>query len=248
MIRLTLLLAAILASSFARPELPELSPVTAHYKVTVNGIPAGTAAAIEVRNVTGNRQEVAFNVQNRFFRHHEVSRFDWHGCRLTPLDYLHEFSGLGIDRGSAITFDHARSMAVETRGKRRQEIPLTAATSDSLNMSMLARCRMRDGERSFTLPVIYRGERKDMQFSQTGTERLETPAGIFDSVIMERIYPNGGKRTRIWIAPSLDWFMVRFEHVESPVARGSMMLTGISVNGKQLPAPTISTRPGKRNP
>lgn len=222
--RILTLLAGMLPV-FAAGALPELTPVTARYKVTVNGIPVGTAATVSVQSLGGSRHQAAFNVRNRFFQHHEVSRFDWQGCHVTAREYAHDFSGLGIERHSALTFDQARSMAVETRGDKREEIPLAAEVTDSLNMAMLARCRLRDGLQNFTLPVVYRGERKDLTFKVVGKERVTTPAGSWDTVIVARDYPQGGRRTRVWVAPELDWFMVRFEHVENPVARGSMMLT-----------------------
>lgn len=243
MIRVCLLLLAGLLPTLAAAALPALSPVVARYKVIVNGIPAGATATVEIKPATNERVEASFDVQNRFFRHHEVSRFDWHNCRVTPHEYLHEFSGLGLDRGSAITFDQARNIAIETRGGKRQEIPLTANITDGLNMAMLARCRLREGNKNFVLPVIYRGERKELQFAVLGLERLETPAGTFDSVLVERHYPNGGRRTRVWVAPTLDWFMIRFEHVENAVARGSMVLTDFTIDG-QRPAAVTPKRPG----
>jgi len=114
-------------------------------------------------------------------------------------------------------------------------------------MAMLARCRLRDGLQNFTLPVVYRGERKDLTFKVVGKERVTTPAGSWDAVIVSRDYPQGGRRTRVWVAPELDWFMVRFEHVENPVARGSMVLTEFSnnvpVTAAHSPAPAAATPP-----
>lgn len=247
--RILTLLAGLLPV-VAGAALPDLTPVTARYKVTVNGIPAGTAATVSVRSLGGTRHEASFHVRNRFFNHHEVSRFDWQACHVTAREYAHDFSGLGIERHSALTFDQARSMAVETRGDKRQEIPLAAEVTDSLNMAMLARCRLRDGVQNFMLPVVYRGERKDLTFKVVGKERVNTPAGSWDAVVVARDYPQGGRRTRVWVAPELDWFMVRFEHVENPVARGSMVLTefinSVPVTTAHAPAhasPTPATAP-----
>lgn len=225
--RLLVLLAALLPVA-AGAGLPDLTPVVARYKVTVNGIPAGTAATIDVQAIGNDAYQASFNVQNRFFRHQEVSRFDWHACRVVPREYVHEFTGLGIERHSALVFDRERNIAVETRRGKRQEIPLTTNVTDALNMAMLARCRLREGARTLDLPVIYRGERTDLQFDVAGEERIETPYGTFDTLVIERRYPQGGRRTRIWVAPALDWFMVRFEHIENPVARGSLTLTGFT--------------------
>lgn len=223
--------------------LPDLSPLTARYRITVNGIPAGAEAKVEIRPVGAARYETSFRVQNRFFRHDEVSRFDWNACHITAREYRHEFSGLGIDRESALVFDWQRMVAIESRGEKVREITLTPDIADGLNMAMLARCRLREGKRTLDFPVIYRGERKPLHFEVTGNEKVETPIGTFDTLVIERRYPNARfKRTRVWVAPALDWFMVRFEHVENPAARGSLLLTDFVIDGKKtMPAGTVTT-------
>lgn len=215
--------------------LPDLAPVSARYRITVNGIPAGTPAHVEIRPQGGARFEASFRVENRFMRHYELSHFDWHACQVTAHDYQHEFHGLGIDRQSAIRFDWQRKVATESRGGKRSELPIEPGVFDGLNMAMLARCMLRDGARRLDLTVLYRGERKDVHFVVTGQEKVETALGTFDAWVVERRYPQKSRRTRVWVAPALDWFMVRFEHVENAVARGSLLLTDMTLDGQVLP-------------
>lgn len=215
--------------------LPELTPVVARYRATVNGIPAGTAATVEVKALAGNRREVTFHVRNRFLRNEEVSRFDWQGCRARSLEYAHEFEGLGIERASLLTFDWERRVAIERGNRGDVELPLADDAVDALNMAMQARCRLRDGQSQISFPVVYHGKVRPMELTVTGRERVETPLGTFDSVLVERRYPNARfRRTRVWVAPALDWFMVRFEHVENPAARGSLLLTHFLLDGKPV--------------
>lgn len=240
---LRLLLATFaLLPALAFAELPALTALTAHYKVTVNGIPAGTAATISVQPLAHPGQyEATFNVRNRFFNHREISRFDWQDCHVTAHEYMHDFTGLGIEKHSALLFDKARGVVIETRGEKQIELPLSADVTDALNMGLLSRCRLREGLQKFSLPVIYRGERKDYSFTVTGKEVVTTPAGTWESVVVSRDYPQGGRRTRIWVAPALDWFMVRFEHVENPVARGSMVLTHFETSASASPGSNPAT-------
>lgn len=232
-----LLLSGLLPGA-ACAALPDLVPLVASYRTTVNGVPAGTPATVEIRAIGGTRYEASFHVRNRFFRHEEVSRFDWQACKLTAREYRHEFAGLGIERDSALVFDWQRMLAIETRGEKLREIKLTPDIADGLNMAMAARCRLREGARALDFPIIYRGERKEMHFAVTGREAVETGIGSFDTLVIERRYPNSRfKKTRVWVAPALDWFMVRFEHVENPAARGSMLLTGFTLDAKPQPAP-----------
>lgn len=226
----------------AHAGLPELVPFKARYKITVNGVPAGTAATVELKQLADARREVTFEVQNRFFRHLETSRFDWHACSVTAREYRHDFHGLGIDRQSSIDFDWDRHVAIETRGGKRQELTLPAEMYDGLNMAMIARCRLRDGMRELSFPVIYRGEKRDMLFRVTGQEKIETPVGTFDTWVVERTYEQRFKKTRVWVAPQLDWFMIRFEHVENPAARGGLTLIEFSRTGDKTLMPAKAAR------
>jgi len=241
-------LAALLLAGPARAGLPDLQPLKARYRITVNGVPAGTAATVELRAINDTLKELAFQVRNRFFQHQESSRFDWKDCQLTPREYRHDFQGLGIERASAIDFDWQRHVATESRGEKRREIALPSPAYDGLNMAMLARCRLRDGARQFSFPVLYRGERKEMTFQVVGNERVTTPIGEFDTVLVERVYDQRFKRTRVWVAPQLDWFMVRFEHVENPAARGSLLLTEFVRSTTEAAASPAATREARTAP
>lgn len=235
--RLAALAALLLATGgqLLAASLPDLAPVSARYRITVNGIPAGTPAYVEIRHQRDARYEASFRVENRFMRHHELSHFDWQSCQVKAHDYQHEFSGLGIERQSAISFDWERRVATESRGGQRTELPIEPGVFDGLNMAMLARCMLRDGARRLDLTVLYRGERKDVHFVVTGQEKVETVLGTFDAWVVERRYPQRSRRTRVWVAPALDWFMVRFEHVENAMARGSLLLTDLTLDGRTLP-------------
>lgn len=236
-----LLLMLLLLSPPAFAELPELSPLVARYRATVNGIPAGTAATVEVRQLPDGRHEVAFRVRNRFLRNEEVSRFQWQDCSARPQEYLHEFEGLGIERRSVLAFDWTRALAIETGSRGQRELPLAADSVDALNMAMLARCRLREGLRALDFPVVYHGETRQLHLEVIGRESVETPLGRYDTVLVERRYPNSRfRRTRVWVAPALDWFMVRFEHVENPAARGSLLLTALARDDAARPAPLES--------
>lgn len=239
------LLSALLLLTLAGPAsaaLPDLTPFVATYRITVNGIPAGTAATASLRPLADSRFELNFHVQNRFLSHDERSRFDWHDCRPVAREYRHDFHGLGIDRQSAIDFDWTRGIAVESRNATRSELAITGDVFDGLSMAMRARCLLRDGTRELSFQILYRGERKPVDFSVTGEEDVDTALGRVRAVVVERRYPQRLRRTRVWVAPEFDWLMVRFEHVENPAARGSLLLTGLAVGDAAVRAQAQAAR------
>lgn len=229
--RAALLTCLALAPACLAAALPTLTPVTARYQITVNGISAGPGAVIRVAQLDGARHEVSFNVQNRFFSHHESSRFDWRDCELRSQDYRVEFHGFGLDREFSLLFDWPRNVAVETTRKGKREIPLAGHLLDGLNMSQYARCQLFRGKRELHLGIVDKHETRDLLYTVTGNERISTGLGTLDTVVLEnRHAPSRFRRTRLWVAPSLDWFMVRFEHVENPAVRGSLLLTELRVD------------------
>lgn len=218
----------LLVAGSAVAELPALSPVLARYQVNVNGISVGTGAEIRITQLEGRQHEVTFNVRNRFFTHRESSRFDWDACRVRSQDYQVDFRGFGLDRHFHLQFDLARDVAVEDDGRRRGEIRLAGHVLDSLNMAQYARCLLREGRQDLHLGIVDRHATRDLHYAVTGREKVATGAGAYDTLVLEsRHHASRFRRTRLWVAPALDWFMVRFEHVENPAVRGGMLLTAL---------------------
>lgn len=208
--------------------LPALTPLTASYLVRVNGLQTNIRAEVELKQTPEGDHTLSFTTHSRFFNHHEISRFSWTDCRARPRHYEMAFTGLGIDRHSTVTFDWQAKRATELAMEEPVQIPLDNNRMDALSMAMTARCWLRDGRQELELPVVYRGGKRDLLFSVSGRETVKTPLGNFDAVVLENRHNNARiKRTRVWVAPALDWFMVRMEHVENPVARGSMLLTDL---------------------
>jgi hypothetical protein len=245
-------LAALLvpAGSSLAAGLPELTPISAGYLVRVNGLQTSISARIELAPpALAGEQSLSFTIKSRFFNHHEVSQFDWANCRARPRHYEMAFDGLGIERRSTVDFDWDKQLATESALEQPVQIPLDNARMDALSMAMTARCWLRDGRQRLELPVVYRGGKRDLLFSVVGREPVETPLGTFDAVLLENRHNNARiKRTRVWVAPALDWFMVRMEHVENPVARGSMLLTDLVYDRTKMApsAPATADTDGKR--
>lgn len=63
------------------------------------------------------------------------------------------------------------------------------------------------------------------RFAITGREPVETPAGRFETLRVERV-DNPRKTYRYWLAPSLDYLPVKIEHLKDGKAELRMQLLG----------------------
>ena len=79
--------------------------------------------------------------------------------------------------------------------------------------------RVADGKRVKDYLLTYRGE-----------EVIETPMGSFKTLHFERIHDDPERKSHTWIAPELDYLMVKTIHVEDdkPV---EMILTDAKIEG-----------------
>lgn len=210
----------------------ELRPASASYRLVVNGIPLGLEARVNLDDVGADQWQLRFLIDSRLVYHREQSRFHWRDCSARPSHYEYLSKGFGIKRGGGVTFDWDNGLARSTL----ENFQLPALTVDSLAASMMARCHLARGDRELNYVVADPRGLIPYHYRVLGREALETPAGIFDTLHLERVYPEGGQRTELWVAVDLNYFMVRMDHAENPLMRGRIELTGIGEPGETAQA------------
>lgn len=236
MLRRAAVLLLIWHSGHANADGFELEPAEAEYRVVLAGVPLGMDATIRLEaGDVPSAYALSFLLEHRLVRHSEVSRFVWHDCQARPDHYEYASAGFGISRGGSVAF-HWDEQVAETAQSR---FDLPAGTVDALTLTQAARCLMRDRVDEMRFQVMEPTGLEEKAFRILGMEVIETPAGTFDALKVERIYPEGGRRTLLWAAPALNWFLVRMEHVENPVVRGRMELTRFT---SLVEAPRVGTR------
>lgn len=226
MIRLLLVTTFLALGSHSHADNPfRLQPANASYRLVVNGIPLGLEARVNLRETGEALWQLQFLIDSRLVYHREHSRFRWQGCQARPDQYEYLSKGFGIRRGGKVDFDWTRGVAVNGEDKR---FALSEQAVDSLAASMMARCHLARGDQQLDYDVADPSGLKTYHYRVIGREPLETPAGTFDTLHLERVYPEGGRRTELWVAVDLDYFMVRMDHAENPFMRGRIELTGHS--------------------
>lgn len=224
-IRLLIVTALLSLGSAGRAENFELQPAQASYRLVVNGIPLGLEARVDLKTVQERLWQLQFLIDSRLVYHREESLFRWQDCQATPSHYEYLSKGFGIRSGGTVAFDWDRNLAVNTD---RENFALPEKAVDALAATMMARCHLARGASELDYDVADPSGLKNYRYRVIGREPLETPAGTFDTLRLERIYPEGGRRTELWVAVDLNYFMVRMDHAENPLMRGRIELTGHS--------------------
>ena len=202
-----------------------LRPVDAHYRVLISGVPVGMEARIAVQRhpVADSAFDILFAAEHALLHHEETSSFLWNRCQAKPYEYRYLSSGFGIRRGGQVLFDWPRLLAAGTD----DVYAIPEDTVDAISLAMMARCRLARGEETFEFHVAEPQGLRLFRFRVVAREQLKTPAGTFDTIKVERLYDERGRRTYMWAAPALEYFMIRMEHIENPLLRGRIELTGI---------------------
>lgn len=200
-----------------------LRPAAAEYAISVSGVPTGMSANIDLQHLARDRFHLTFSVDNKLIRHQEQSRFYWRNCHAQPLGYAYQSSGFGIRRGGQVDFDWPGLLARGTTGEYRIDNEVV----DALGLAMMARCQLKVGLTSLAFKVAEPEGVTGFNYEVVGREQLKTPAGTFNTIKIERIYPEKGRRTFLWAAEDMDYFMVRMDHIENPLVRGKMELKSL---------------------
>ncbi len=143
----------------------------------------------------------------------ERSDFCVEDGRLMPAAYRYHRSGIGADdENFSLRFDPERRIVTDHKGEER-EWPEGAVDRMGVQLEAL---RLVEGmsfpvdERRLTVTIVDDDRIKDYTLAVVGAETIEVPAGRFETIRIERIN-DPRKTTRFWVAPALDYLLVKVE-------------------------------------
>ena len=211
-----------------------LTPAEARYRVRIAGVPTGMDAQIRLEQSSDQQFMLDFTVKHPLIRHQESSHFQWRpGCHAYPLAYSYQSSGFGIRRGGEVSFNWPEYQAEGSK----ESYPLVSSAVDALGMAMMARCDLYRGRKVLAYDVAEPDGLTQFHYRILGEEELKLPAGTFHTIKVERVYPEADRRTYLWAARELDYFMVRMDHIENAVLRGKMEMISFT----PLPIPPANS-------
>ena len=158
------------------------------------------------------------------FRSDEVTEYSvWtlHQERIRPLQYRYVHKRSRKDRDVSLEFDWDEQQVANTAQGHTWTMDIPEGTLDKFSVRLAVMMDLADGvETPLEYAIADGGKLKHWRFAVLGTEQVQTPAGVFDAVKLQRLRRRDNEReTYLWCAPGLDYLLVRMEHVEEDGSR-----------------------------
>lgn len=209
-----------------------LQPFTVNYRVNVSKIPTPIRATLTLTEAGDDQYRMGLAVKSMLMDNSEQSLFQWRNCQPHTLTYQHDFEGFRRERHHRMTFNWdtlrvSGHSSADDEGQDDFDYSITEDTLDELTMLLKARCIMQEGVSQYQLTSAY-GKRLRTHFIHVvGEETMNTPLGRLRTIKFEKRRDQDSKRRTIfWLAPDLDYLLVRARHVEGTGLFGELKMTG----------------------
>ncbi len=204
-----------------------LSPYEAIYKAEINGLPVTVTSVLEV---TEEGYRISTAAQNLLGELHEQERFHLAGKRIMVDEYEHRRALLGNARLEQLVVDHHQGIARYQRGGKARDIPLAPGLLGPLSYQIQLRRDLAAGEAEFAYRVLHRGKVKDYHFQREAAETIALPTGEVEAVRIRRVRDDSDRETIFWMAPELDFQLVKLRQIEAG-DRYELLLTALHSPG-----------------
>jgi len=215
--RWLLTLASVLATcsaAVAEQATATLKPYAAEYTTTARGM--SLTLSRELKSDPSGTYTLTNGGKILVVGFHEVAAFSLDGESVIPKSYVYQGTGL-INRRREVHFTEGSDTIRSLYKDEWYELPYTPGTLDRMSQQEQLRLfllndptpkediafRIADGKRI-----------KDYQLNYVGEEVLDTPLGPLNTLHFERLHDDPDRKSDTWIAPDLDYLMVKTVHIE----------------------------------
>lgn len=162
-----------------------------------------------------NQYDITFEFDHWLLSANQKARFEMNQCDVRPQSYVATNKLPFKDATSeTLLFDwNDKKASYNGRGEQKN-FSLEAALYDPMSFFFMARCDLIAGKKQFTHALIHKGNKKNHTYKVVGTEIVETGQGKVEALIVERVRDSNKRQTRFYVAPSLDYLLVKIQHQE----------------------------------
>lgn len=144
----------------------------------------------------------------------ELSRFHYHDGRIRPHEYEYHHESKDKERHVRIHFDHATGEVVNDVQGERWQMEIPDGALDKLVVQLALILDLKKGKQEADYAVADGGHLKTFRFRLRRQESLQTPAGRFHTLKLERLREDQDRTTYLWVAPELDYLPVQIKQIE----------------------------------
>ena len=189
----------------------QLQPFLAEYEAVYRGLPVRATGIRELVRLDDGSYRFTSTAKAFFAGVSEETVFEVAGSGIRPLSYRYERTGIGRNRSEFARFDWVARQVTHSEGVSS----LPAGSQDKLayqlqlREDLAAHSPAGDAPPVFDYLVVDEEKQKLYRFRVTGEESLDTPLGTLVTLRIERDRDDPDRHTTFWLAPSLDYLLVR---------------------------------------
>lgn len=226
----TLLTGCLLSSLPAQADTAQLPAFKATYTTAFDmGISLSGEAVRQLQRTENGQWRFSSEAAAMMAGISEITRFDYRPSEtITPLSYRYHRKVLGKSRKASIDFDWSRQSVTTVVKDKPWKMQVPAGTQDKLSYQLQLRLDLLAGKTRMVYPVADGGKLKEYRFKVVGEEEIDTPYGRYNAVrVMRDRGADADRETLIWLAPELDYLIVRLEQTESDGKTYALLLKNL---------------------
>jgi len=159
---------------------------------------------------------------------HERSTFNVEQGKVVPLSYSFKRTGTGRDKKTELTFNQDKITSVYKN--KTVEINATPDMLDPQLYQLVMQQQLLAGDKEFEYPVVHRGKQVNYKFRIIATEELTLPYGKVSAIKLERVRESSRRQTLLWVAPSLNYTMVKLTQFKDGKEQADLQLAWLKFN------------------
>ena len=160
----------------------------------------------------------------------ERSIWEASDANIRALRYDYQRTGTK-ERQVKVVFDWSAGRVTNFVNGETWHMDVPDPTYDRQNHILALMRDLASGARPPSYRIADGGKLKTYQFRHRGRERVSTPLGSFEALVVERTQPGATRRTTFWFAPAFDFLPVQIEHRED---KGSIIVRIRDVSGFEV--------------
>jgi hypothetical protein len=191
-----------------------LSTYTAKYRTTARGM------ALTLNRKLERNADKSYTLTNggkiMVVGFHEMSVFSTSGTSLIPRSYVYQGTGL-INRRREVHFAPGAETIRSFYKDQWYDLPYEEGTLDRFSQQEQLRLMLLndpDPREDISIRVADGKRVKEYLLRYAGEATLDTPMGQLNTLHFKRIHDDPERTSDTWIAPELDYLMVKTVHVE----------------------------------
>lgn len=227
-----LALSAISATAlFATPtvQAQDIDYINASFSVGYNSQTGSGNSRLTVKRQASQQYAATFEAEHPLLDITQKANFSMKQCNVQPISYSTNANPALKSRvKESIDFNWSQKKASYSNNKdEHNSFTLNKSLLDPFSFFFKARCDLMAGKKNLSYPIIYKGKERTHKYKVIGSEKVKTGIGEVEALVVERVRGNKSRQTRFYVAPSLDYMLVKIEHRESALTKASATLTAM---------------------